>query len=70
MSEIGSIEKTWIASGPAGVVGSVHKTDDGYAFRLRRDDAMRGGYPSLGVAQSALVAALGPGAERPEFREH
>ena len=65
-----TIEKTWVAYGPAGVVGTVHKTDVGYTFRLLTDEVSRADFPSLGVAQSALHAALLPGAEWPEFREH
>jgi len=65
-----TIEKTWVAYGPAGVVGSVHKTDAGYTFRLLTDAVSRAEYPSLDVAQSALYSALLPGSEWPEFREH
>lgn len=66
-----TIEKTWVAYGPAGVVGSVHRIDDGsYTFRLLSDENARGEYPSLEVAKSALHASLLPGAEWPEFREH
>ena len=65
------IEKTWVAYGPAGVVGSVHRLDDGsYTFRLLTDATARGEYPSLDVAKSALHASLLPGAEWPDFREH
>jgi hypothetical protein len=64
------ISQTWVASGPAGVVGSVHRTDAGFTFRLVSDTESRGIYPSLEVAKSALHAALLPGAEWPEFREH
>ena len=66
-----TIEKTWVAYGPAGVVGTVHRIDDGgYTFRLLTDENPRGEYPSLDVAKSALHASLLPGAEWPEFREH
>jgi hypothetical protein len=66
-----TIEKTWVAYGPAGVVGSVHRIDDGsFTFRLLSDENARGEYPSLEVAKSALHASLLPGAEWPEFREH
>lgn len=63
-------EQTWVAFGPAGAVGSVHRTSEGYTFRLLSDDDYRGTYPSLEVAKSALFAALEPGSEWPEFREH
>jgi hypothetical protein len=63
-------EQTWVAFGPAGAVGSVHRTSEGYTFRLLSDDDSRGTYPSLEVAKSALFAALEPGSEWPEFREH
>jgi hypothetical protein len=65
------IEKTWVAYGPVGVVGSVHRTDDGgYTFRLLSDETSRGDYPSLDVAKSALHASLAPGTDWPEFNEH
>ena len=65
------IEKTWVAHGPSGVVGSVHRVNDGgYTFRLVADDVRRQQYPTLQVAQRALHASLLPGAEWPEFREH
>ena len=63
-------EKTWVAFGPAGAVGSVHKLSDHYTFKLLSDDGYRSNYPSLDVAKQALYAALDPGAEWPEFREH
>lgn len=63
-------DKTWVAFGPAGAVGSVHKFDDKYTFKLLRDDDFRSTYPSLDVAKQALYAALEPGSEWPEFREH
>ncbi len=65
------IEKTWVAYGATGVVGSVHRTEDGgYTFRLLADEMPRGDYPSLDVAKSALHASLLPGADWPEFLEH
>jgi hypothetical protein len=64
------ILQTWVASGPAGVVGSVHRTAQGYTFKLVSDSESRATYPSLDVAKSALHAALLPGAEWPEFSEH
>ncbi|WP_349897192.1 methyltransferase [Parafrigoribacterium soli] len=65
-----NIVKTWVASGPAGAVGSIHQTDEGYTFKLLSDDDYRGTYPSLEVVKSALHASLEPGSEWPEFREH
>ena len=70
MSNASVIEKTWVASGPAGVVGTVHKTPAGYSIRLNADSAAHGEFPSLEVAKSALHAALLPGSEWPEFTEH
>lgn len=60
----------WIAMGPAGAIGSVHSVEGGFTFKLLTDDGYRGVYPTLDVAQSALHAALLPGSEWPEFREH
>lgn len=62
--------QTWVAFEPHGAVGSVHKVSTGYTFKLLRDDDFRSVYPSLEVAKSALHAALLPGSEWPEFREH
>lgn len=62
--------QTWVAFGPAGALGSVLRVEGGFTFRLLSDDASRGTYPSLEIAKSALFAALEPGADRPEFREH
>ena len=62
--------QTWVAFGPAGAVGSIHRVDDGYTFKLIRDQDYRAVYPSLEVAKSALYAGLLPGSEWPEFREH
>lgn len=62
--------QTWVAFGPAGAVGSIHRVEDGFTFKLLRDEHFRSVYPSLEVAKSALHAALLPGSEWPEFREH
>lgn len=70
MSEVTLTGQTWVAFGPAGAVGSIHRVDRGYTFKLVADGDFRAVYPSLGVAKSALHASLVPGAEWPEFREH
>ncbi|WP_097061484.1 methyltransferase [Salinibacterium xinjiangense] len=70
MSDMTLTGQTWVAFGPAGAVGSVHRIDGGYTFKLMADPGFRAAYPSLDVAKSALYAALLPGAEWPEFREH
>lgn len=62
--------QTWVAFGPAGAVGSVSRVEGGFTFRLLSDDATRATYPSLEIAKSALFAALDPGSDWPEFREH
>lgn len=62
--------QTWVAFGPAGALGSVSRVKGGFTFRLLSDDANRGTYPSLEIAKSALFAALEPGSDWPEFREH
>jgi len=64
------IEQTWAAHGPAGAVGSIQRSGDDFYVSLPGEDARRGPYESLDVAKRALHAALGPGAERPEFTEH
>ena len=70
MSDMTLTGQTWVAFGPAGAVGSVHRIEEGYTFKLLADDDFRAAYPSLDVAKSALYAALVPGEEWPEFREH
>lgn len=63
-------EQRWVAFGPAGAVGSIHRTDVGFAVRLMDATDNRGVYPTLDVAKSALHASLLPGSEWPDFREH
>lgn len=70
MSNVTLTGQTWVAFGPAGVVGSIHRVEGGYTFRLIADEDYRAIYPSLEVAKSALHAGLLPGSEWPEFREH
>jgi hypothetical protein len=70
MSDNTVIHQSWVAFGPAGALGSVHRVDDGFTFRLLGDDQHRGVFPTLAVAKSALHAALGPGVDWPEFKEH
>lgn len=60
----------WVAFGPVGAVGTIRRDRDGYAVALLDDAEPRGSYPSLEVAKAALRTALGPGAERPDFRAH
>jgi hypothetical protein len=60
----------WVAFGPAGAVGSIHRNDDGYLVKMERDGRYRGVFGTLNAAKSALHAAMGPGAEWPEFHEH
>ncbi|PZQ88164.1 MAG: methyltransferase [Leifsonia xyli] len=70
MSESTTVEQRWVAFGPAGAVGSIHRMAGGFQVKLLDDAGYRGSYPSLEVAKSALHAALLPGTEWPEFREH
>lgn len=70
MSDTTTITARWVAFGPSGAVGSIHRTDDGYRVRLLDTVGDRGTYPTLDVAKSALHAGMKPGAEWPEFREH
>lgn len=70
MSDTTLVRQTWVAFGPAGALGSIHTAEGGYTFRLLDDTAARSVYPTLAVAKSALYAALEPGSEWPEFKEH
>jgi hypothetical protein len=67
-----TVQQRWVAFGPAGAIGSILRTEDGYTVRLIDDpDAQsRGTFEALDVAKSALHAAMDPGSEWPEFREH
>lgn len=64
------VSQAWVAFGPAGALGSVHRIQTGFAVRLLNDDDYRGVYPTLEIAKHALHAALLPGSDWPEFREH
>ncbi len=70
MSMSTTAHQTWVALGPAGAAGSIHRHGDRFSVRLRSSSEERGPFDSLEVAKQALHAALGPGADRPEFREH
>ena len=70
MSDTTLAGHTWVAFGPAGAVGSIHGSDDGFAVRLLSDSAWSATYPSLDVAKSALHSRLLPGSDWPEFKEH
>lgn len=70
MSETTTDGRTWVAFGPAGALGSIHETGDGFSVRLLDDATPATGYPTLEAAKGALMARLPSGSERPEFREH
>jgi hypothetical protein len=65
-------QQRWVAFGPNGAIGSIVRSDEGYSVRMIDDpDAQdRGTYDALDVAKSALHAAMTPGSDWPEFREH
>ncbi len=65
-----TVDQRWVAIGETGAVGTIHRIGDEFKMRLLADSDYRGTYPSLEVAKSALHAALTPGSEMPEFREH
>ncbi|QNO38304.1 methyltransferase [Protaetiibacter sp. SSC-01] len=70
MGESTTVEQRWVAFGESGAVGTIHRTADGYRVKLIDDADYRGTYPALDVAKSALHAAMAPGSDWPEFREH
>lgn len=70
MSDTTLTGQTWVAFGPTGAVGSVHRTSDGFTFKLLGDTDFRGTFDSLEAAKGALHAARPAGSEWPEFREH
>ena len=61
--------RTWVAFGPVGAVGAIHEVGEGFAFRLMDED-FHGMYATLDAAKGALHAALAPGSDWPDFREH
>ena len=62
--------RTWVAFGSVGAVGAIHEIGDGgFAFRLMDED-FHGMFPTLDAAKGALHAALKPGSDWPEFKEH
>jgi hypothetical protein len=61
---------TWVAMGPAGAIGAIHRDSRGFRFRLISESWRENAYPSLTVAKNALCASLPPGSDRPEFIEH
>lgn len=63
-------EARWVAFGATGAVGTIHRTTGGYGVRMLDDGEERGSYPNLEVAKNALHAAMAPGSDWPEFREH
>ena len=70
MSDTVTTNRTWVAFGPNGALGSIHEADGGFTIKLLADAEHRGNYPTLDAAKGALMASLPPGSERPEFREH
>jgi hypothetical protein len=70
MSDETMTGRRWVAFGPAGAVGSIHETDEGFAVRLLNEQDYRGVYPTIEVAKSALHASMQAGSDWPEFREH
>ena len=48
----------WVAFGPAGAVGSIEHTEDGYTVRILEDEEPRGTYPTLQVAKELERIAL------------
>lgn len=69
MNETTLTGQTWVAFGPTGAVGSVHRTTDGFTYKLLGDADFRGSFDTLDAAKAALHAAR-PGSDWPEFREH
>ncbi|MFJ4294632.1 methyltransferase [Curtobacterium sp. NPDC089689] len=61
---------TWVAVGPAGAVGSIHREPDGFHVELFGRRGTGSVFPSLDFAKSAVHSAMGPLADRPEFRAH
>lgn len=65
-------QQRWVAFGANGAIGSIARSGDDYTVRMLDDpDAQeRGTFESLEAAKGALHAAMAPGSDWPEFREH
>jgi hypothetical protein len=63
-------DQRWVAFGSNGAIGSIHRTDDGFAVKRMSDGEVHGVYPTLDIAKSAMHASLPSGSDWPEFREH
>jgi hypothetical protein len=63
-------KRHWVAFGPVGAVGSIRETDEGFTYRILDGSDYRGRFDTLEAAKGALIAALPPGSERPNFSEH
>jgi hypothetical protein len=61
---------TWVAVGPAGAVGSIHRDEAEYRVDFYGREPHSASYPTLESAKRAIHAAMGPLADRPEFRAH
>lgn len=59
----------WVAFGPAGAIGSIHRTETGFLVKML-DGAPERELPTLEAAKGAVVSTLPTGSEYPEFREH
>lgn len=70
MSEMTLTGQTWVAFGPNGAVGSIHRTSEGFTFKLLGDTVPRGAFDAFDAVKGALHAALPAGSDWPEFREH
>ena len=70
MSDTTLTRQTWVAFGPNGAVGSIHRTTDGFTFKVLGDAALRGTFDTLDAVKGALHAALPAGSDWPEYREH
>jgi hypothetical protein len=62
--------ETWVAVGPAGAVGSIHRSDGGFRIEAFGRHARSGVFPSLESAKRAVHASMGPLADRPDFHAH
>ncbi len=60
----------WVAYGRSGVVGSIRKGDEGFTVTMAGASSAAGSYPTMEIAKNALYAAMTPGSDWPEFREH
>ena len=70
MSDTDVHHPLWVAYGATGVAGSIRKETESYTVTMAGASESLGSFPTMEIAKNALHAAMTPGSDWPEFREH